>query len=148
MEELDDAEHGTPFEEPHSSQKGQRAPETSPRPEDIPSLLLASHVISATSYASLMYSIARVTAFGFQPGIQLSRMNKFLAFALPTGFSLAAHLGLVLVSDPPVNVNEEFIVYWNYKIGQMYWLPAAVAGTFTFLKRLFIESVLSTYLIP
>jgi hypothetical protein len=109
----------------------------------MPPLLLASNVLSATSYASFIYSIARITIFDFHPTIKTSRKAAIMAFAIPTSFVLAMNAVQIYFTDPPDNVGENEVLNLDYKLGLRFLIPSTIAGLVTFAKRFLIESLLS-----
>lgn len=111
----------------------------------MPPLLLASQVVSTATYSTIMYSIARITVFGFQSPIKTTRWATTLSLMIPTLSALAMDLGIIKLNISPVKREENAMLYWNYKTNAEFRVPALIAGLVSFCKRFFVESLLSTY---
>lgn len=113
---------------------------------DMPPVLLASQVINTTTYSTLMYSISRITVFGFQSPIKTTRWTTKLSLLIPTISALAMDLVIIKLNESPVKRENNSTLYWNYKTNAEFRVPALIAGLVSFCKRFFIESLLSMYI--
>lgn len=107
-----------------------------------PPILLASYTLPMCTYASYMYSLARVTVFNFQPGIRIAPWATLAAFGAPTALSLIWRF-ITLASREEMHTRDYFLQL-DYSVGLRLILPATVASVFTFAKRGIMEFLLST----
>lgn len=111
------------------------SPKSNFTPSPLPPLLLASQTLSASAYASFMYSIARITIFKFQISERFSPLSIGLAFGIPTAASLIMSFVTSLTTNPAPELAKTTTAYIDYKIGLRFWIPAAVVGVWTFVRR-------------
>lgn len=109
---------------------------------DFPPVLLASYTLPMCTYASYMYSIARVTVFNFQPGVRVSPWVTAATFGVPTALSLGWRL-VTLISRDDFHTHDTRLNL-DYSLGLRLLLPATIASVFHFSKKLFCEFLLST----
>jgi len=131
-----------------SATKSITKPHDDYQPSPLPPLLLASHTLWASSYASFMYSIARITVFKFQTPVNISFMAAGLTFAIPTAASLLLKLALDYSTTPASDLINTPEIYQDYQHGYRFWLPAAVVGVWTFARRALCEYLFNTVSAP
>lgn len=107
-----------------------------------PPVLLASYALPMFTYASYMYSLARVTVFNFQPGVRVSPWATIASFGAPTTLSLIWRI-ITLVGRDEMHTRDMFLGL-DYSIGLRLILPSTIASAFSFAKRGITEFLLST----